>query len=68
MNNGADCLKINHIYKSAQIGAKCPGSKCLNCKTAYGSFGKEQLNCKFEEKNPNFCVYGVRCSCVDEQI
>ncbi len=58
MNNAAYCLTINDLNKSA----KCPGTNDCYCSNT-GSSRKSQLNCKFEEKNPNFCLYGVECIC-----
>ena len=48
------CLTKNDLDKSAQ----CPGSS--GCEIAQRS---QQLDCKLDETNPNFCLYGVQCFC-----
>ncbi len=50
------CLTITDLTKSAT----CPGSSDCNCGSPTRS---RQLNCKFDTNNPNFCLYGVECSC-----
>ena len=39
--------------------ARCPGfdARC-NCVE-----NRPELNCKLNEDNPNFCLYGIGCSC-----
>ncbi len=68
MNNAANCLTKDGPKSEDLTGAKCPGTDCNCSNTAFGSSGKSQLNCKFGEDNPNFCVYGVECLCVNQLI